>query len=217
MINPKHSGYVLTRFQAVLEQLAKVGIIQKYSLDSYERELERYTPELIDACENFFCAGTSLIVEWLEKITMDDTAYKYYYIADISIEVMLQPFGIDKSGAMILFRRLYQKMADDFGQEQKAHNSMMKERHRSIRKEFKALDHYRAQWCKVLKKSLKAFSATAGDIATRTSNWTPGRKIQLFSDLLHMHLNRLFVDDSRTQEMILYYSYWRSFESDILR
>ncbi|MBS1527432.1 MAG: hypothetical protein JST19_17415, partial [Bacteroidetes bacterium] len=42
----------------------------------------------------------------------------------------------------------------------------------------------------------------------------PGaEKTAIFTDLLHMHCNRLFADEARKQEMILYYCLWRHYQS----
>jgi len=215
-LTPKHTGYALSKFVKVLEELAATGIIQKYSIDSYERELERYSPELIVACEDFFCASTMLIVESLEKITADESDYKYYYIAEISIRLMLTAFGLSAGKAADMFKDLYHNLAASIPKEDKKHNSMMKKRHRAIRKEMNKITE-QVVLIKVLKKPLKLFETYLDDIAAKTLLWRQDRRLQLFSDLLHMHLNRLFVEESFAQEMILYYSYWRSLESETLR
>lgn len=50
-------------------------------------------------------------------------------------------------------------------------------------------------------------------IHLKLNNHSQADRIQLFADMVHMHLNRVFVNDARKQEMILYYCLWRHYQS----
>ena len=43
------------------------------------------------------------------------------------------------------------------------------------------------------------------------------KKKSLISDLMHMHLNRLLVDQPRQQELVLYYCLWKHYQSKAAR
>jgi thiopeptide-type bacteriocin biosynthesis protein len=217
-LTPQHTGYALTKFVKVLEQLISSGIIQQYSLDTYERELERYTPALITVCEDFFCASTALITGWLERITADDTRYDYYYICLISARTMSESFGWSEQETISLFKCLYEGMAAKLTiPNRKEHNNIMKRSYREINHELGKLNHLSESAPRLLKKEFKLFDASVKKIAGLTQSWHQEKRTQLFADLLHMHINRLLVDNSQKQEMILYYSLWRLFESEAAR
>ncbi|MGY8712177.1 hypothetical protein RAD16_41190, partial [Bradyrhizobium sp. 18BD] len=43
----------------------------------------------------------------------------------------------------------------------------------------------------------------------KTTLFTTKRRDQLLADLIHMHLNRLFIDRQRNQELIIYYCFYK--------
>jgi len=216
-LTPKHAGFALNKFSKILEKLAAAGIIQRYSLESYEREIERYSPELIAECEDFFCHGTVLIAGWFEKITADDADYNYYYIAVISIRMMITAFDFIVDHVICLFRHLYESMVLRLVSDRKGHNKIIKRKHREISNALNNLTDLHDQTLKQLKRPLKLFEQAISQIAMQTRNRPDQDKNQLFADLLHMHLNRLFVDSSQQQEMIFYYYFYRTLESEAAR
>lgn len=50
-------------------------------------------------------------------------------------------------------------------------------------------------------------------VARRTGFFPVVKKKKLISDLMHMHLNRLLVDQPRQQELVLYYCLWKHYQS----
>jgi hypothetical protein len=47
------------------------------------------------------------------------------------------------------------------------------------------------------------------EIQKPVAGFTAKRKTQLLADLIHMHLNRLFIDQQRNQELIVYYCLYK--------
>ncbi|MBS1533105.1 MAG: thiopeptide-type bacteriocin biosynthesis protein, partial [Bacteroidetes bacterium] len=216
LLHPKHIGYALVRFEKILQQLAYAGIIQQYQVDTYEREIERYGAEAMVACEDFFCQSTTLILAWMSKITADDSEYNYYYIALLSIRMMLDVFSLSEPEAIHLFRQLYEGMAAE-RMKSKDHNSAMKQQFREANAALTGLAQLQEQTLMALKKPLKQFRESLSKIAAIIEPWPCEKRTQLLTDLLHMHLNRLLVSNSRSQEMALYYYCYRLLESEQAR
>ncbi|MNR17988.1 hypothetical protein D3C85_1346870 [compost metagenome] len=49
------------------------------------------------------------------------------------------------------------------------------------------------------------FNALSASLIGMLKQSQPTRQAKLFSDLMHMHVNRLFNKDQRTHEMVMYY------------
>lgn len=206
-VHPKQAGFALQRFEKAMGTLASSGMIQSYHISTYERELERYTPELIEDCEDWFCAGSSLIAEWI-RLMPDDTSLIYYAVVLPAVDEMLKAFGYDYEAAIFLFdhsfRGMYQKSPIDKKQVQ----------HKSRELNREVFAHAPDFTIMPLKKAFKQFSAQTILLATKAATvMTEQQRKILFMDLLHMHLNRLLVTDSFHQEMILYYALWKYYQS----
>lgn len=216
LLHPKHIGYALVRFENVLQQLAQSGIIQRYHVDTYDREIERYGDEMIAACEDFFCHSTALILAWMDKITADDATYDYYYIAAWSMRIMAEAFMLSGQETIDFFKRLYEEMAGE-RTKNKAHNNNMKQKFREVNMALSGKKGLHDKTASLLKKPLKQFNQSLAAITMRMQAWPSARRLQLLADLVHMHLNRLLVSDSRNQEMMLYYYCYRWLESERAR
>lgn len=53
------------------------------------------------------------------------------------------------------------------------------------------------------------FASKAKEVLNAAANFSSRRKNQLLADLIHMHLNRLFIDRQRHQELIVYYCIYK--------
>jgi thiopeptide-type bacteriocin biosynthesis protein len=215
-LKPLHTGYVMARFGKVLDELATSGIIKKYAVDTYERELERYSAGLIAHCEDHFCRSTDLILSWLEKITTNDTAYEYYYISWLTTRMFFDVFGVRTESAAEMLMNAYQGISDKYP-DSKVKTTMLKQKLREISKVFSASGDLHQKAIITLRKPFKLFSDSLHKIASLTQDWDHDKRLRLISDLLHMHLNRLLVSDSTQQELILYYCMSRMLQSENAR
>ncbi len=205
-INPKQAGYTLQSFEKTMGTLASSGIIQSYQIATYERELERYTPELMEKSEAWFCAGTALIAEWIRCMQVD-ASFDYYVIVLPCVDEMLQAFGYGHDVAIALFDRSFRGMYDKSPISKKQVQDKSRELNRSV---FTVNPSSTVP----LKKAFKQFCRQTSLLAEKARvNMNAARKEVLFMDLLHMHLNRLLVSDSFHQEMILYYALWKHYQS----
>lgn len=205
-VHPKQAGFALQRFEKAMGELVSSGMIQSYHISTYERELERYTPELIEDCEDWFCAGTSLISEWV-RLMPDDTSLVYYAVVLPAVNEMLKAFGYDYETAIFLFDRSFRGMY----QQSPVDKKQVQDKSRELNRHVFMLQQERAA---PLKKAFKKFCVQSSVLAGKANAvLSDARKEIFFMDLLHMHLNRLLVTDSFHQEMILYYALWKYYQS----
>ena len=83
-------------------------------------------------------------------------------------------------------------------------------KYRELKNEIKGLLNGQGYY-EILKLSewSRLFEEKTVHVLKATSGFTSKRKTQLLADLIHMHLNRLFIDRQRNQELIIYYCLYK--------
>ena len=214
------AGELLSSITKKLQKQVQKGIVQDVQVAVYERELERYGPEQIEAVETAFCASSELVARFLQKTPFTETDYGYYGIAFSTLDVMLTAFGLALREKVQVLHSLYEAFYREHGQT-KALREQLSRKYREI-SQLKAIlpdatlgstfDNYPD-----LKKQLMAFLQAHQVWASQQKAMQYGKRVQLLNDLMHMHLNRLLVDLPRRQELVIYYCLWKHFQSLLAR
>ena len=214
---PGDTGNVLSAVSRKLSKLVQKGIIADVQLAVYERELERYGPDLIEAVEYVFCAGSALIAAYLKEGTaFDETEYAYYRIAFSGLEDIPHAFELDLEEKVQLLHQLYEAFYKEFRQA-KALKETLSLKYREISRQAGILPGAAVPVESRLKKLHLRYIASLQAVAQKTQAYPPARKAQLVADLMHMHLNRVFVDQARKQELVVYYCLWKHYRSALAR
>lgn len=195
-----HYGALLKALKRGLSKNAFVLRVRSLLQDTYRREIERYSAELIGAVEACFCAGSELATEWLSAGLTGTTgaglcAFRLVYqmaVLFIDDQQELAAFFSARSNAFIR----------EFGDEQ----------------EFRlALDRKYRTLSTALGRELEKglidqhdkpeddFKKTIAIIAGRSREWTDHKKLQLAADLIHMQVNRLFSAQQRQHEALIWF------------
>ncbi|RZK21843.1 MAG: hypothetical protein EOO43_10340, partial [Flavobacterium sp.] len=193
LLNNENDGQELTAaFSDYLEQEIDKGIVSDLQLRTYRRETQRYGNDLIEDVEKHFSKDSAYVLSLLE-IT-PDTNSKYRYCADL-IEV-IQKEGLFKDK---VFANIIRMMSDSFNNEHNLESSDFKK----INQQYQI---YQKADTEVLNHNGQiAFDEFAASFIGILKVCDTERRVQMFSDLFHMHVNRLFNKDQRTHEMIIYY------------
>ncbi|WP_158453784.1 lantibiotic dehydratase [Pontibacter korlensis] len=209
------AGDVLGKMSRKLGMLLQQGAVRDFQLAVYERELERYHPALIEAVEQVFCASSTLVTAYIKSTRFSEFDYSYYRLAFEGMDTILDAFGLDVAGKVELLGQLYASFYREFG-ETKELKIQLASKYREISKLPGVLPGVGSKVLlpKVKSRSLQArFKETLVYAAQQARFLPPGRKKHLISDLMHMHLNRLLIDQPRQQELVLYYCLWKHYQS----
>jgi len=215
-LSPGGTGTVLPVVSRKLSKFVQKGIVSNLQLAVYERELERYGTELIEAVEAVFCAGSALVAACLKKLPSDETEYAYYQIAFSGLDDILHAFELDLEEKAQLLQQLYEGFYKEFGQT-KALKEQLSLKYREISRQTGILPGATVPTEFYLKKLHTKYTASLRAVAQKTQAYPPAKKAQLISDLMHMHLNRVFVDQTRKQELVVYYCLWKHYRSALAR
>lgn len=200
LYHPSDSQLLTAALSALFEADIQIGLVSDIRVRTYHRELERYGSDLIELVEKHFCRDSVCVMRLLENGVSEHDRYR------LSIElaklVMLKSLpGMDN----------LEQWSD------RVLHSLQKE-HRLTAKEFALLN-----------KRYTGFSGTLSDLSSGIldelvtsllnvlEQCPKERRNRLFSDLFHMHVNRLFSTDQRTHEMVIYYFLIRSLKAEAHR
>lgn len=180
--------------QAINVSFAKefaLGIISDLQVKTYRREVERYGNDLIDFVESHFQKDSEYVLALLNQSLPDQV--KYRLCSQLITEVSQDAFKQEDS-----FKDTLKKVRDSFNKE----HSMKIE-------DFKKANRYYSKYLEENHDGLHYdtggmytnFKATFKDILQKCEQT---RRYNLFTDLIHMHVNRLFNSNQRTHEMLIY-------------
>jgi thiopeptide-type bacteriocin biosynthesis protein len=205
-IKGKSPGNLMSLFSNKLKKLLDEGIIERYYVDTYIRELERYTPTLMADVETFFYYSSHLLLWYFRYFARHTALYPYNLdIIILSIDTMLNAFSLNIEERAALFKTLYESMLLEFGNGKELKKSLDK-KYASLRGEINAL-HENPYLLKKgrFRQHCRQLQDSTALIAERLKRKPVVAKEKLLCDMLHMHLNRVFIDNPRKQEMIVYF------------
>jgi len=175
-----------------LAVLLNSGLVSDVQIKTYKRELERYGSGNIENVEKHFAVDSAFVLSLFETQPSHFDKYKLCaaLVSTLVVSKITDRSTLFKmiSGISDAFNREHHLDASDF----KQLNSQYQEFRKAA---FGGLNEHQQQKFNVLSASL------IGILKQCKST----QQAKLFSDLMHMHVNRLFNKDQRTHEMVMYY------------
>ncbi|HVW95879.1 MAG TPA: thiopeptide-type bacteriocin biosynthesis protein [Mucilaginibacter sp.] len=201
-VHPQAISEILIAFKSKLEDGVNQHVIREYQVDVYSRELERYQAAGIELTEDFFWASSKFALKYL-KISGKGAAPLNYEVALLTVMEMIRIFLPETDVQLRFATDSYLLFFPEF--DEKMLRVEMDKKYRELASGIKpllgdagflqarGLGNVNRQFVRslyLLKRSLEADENTKEDF---------------LRSVIHMHLNRLFTDDARKQEMIVYY------------
>lgn len=211
--NSKHAK-LLTAWNRALRLYIQSGQVKRVQIDTYDRELERYRPALIEHCETVFSADSQFFLNWLTTQADQQPEEDRYRLALLSADALLNDFNFQLAEKVEFSRRL-QKI---FFQEQdgtKELKQKLNELYRDRHKEFFDFPSINVGLVNERSRTIKSAAGLIQAYFSQTPRDT-GHD-QLIASLLHMAMNRIFQGQHRRHELIVYHFLARHYESDLAR
>lgn len=191
-----------------LQQLRKQGLIQSISIEQYQQELERYGYENIELVEQIFDADSRWVVySLLEGLEKENRSV----FCIVTTAVLLSTFRFTIKENMEQCKGIFESMFIEFNGTKVLQTSLA-DKYRNIRKDIAADFALISR----LVSSDPMFNKLESLIhLLADKNKGVGSQIisQLAADVMHMHLNRMFPEHPREQEMVVYYILWQHYKA----
>lgn len=198
-INPAAISEVLIAFKSKVEDRIQQHVIREFQIDIYSRELERYAAGGIEQTERFFWSSSELILHYLNQ---RNAPYSKHAFALYSTKAIIIAYLSNPEDQISFTLNGFQQFLPEFagssvkvGLDRK-YRELSAEIHASLGLDDIALLSGSAKWGGHFVNSLESISIAL--------QYQDGR-IEYIRSIIHMHLNRIFTDESRKQEMICYY------------
>lgn len=182
--------YFLDTLYSILDPKISSGIISNISLNTYNRELERYGTAGMDAVEQHFYLDSNIVVKLLQSGA--DDVYKYAHC--------LRLFLLLKDQGPIASKRWIQWMN---------HIRQLFEReHQLGTAQFRKVHQYFKEHKDFLLGTLDDIHQSEIDFSLSVQSLfytcPERRQAPMLTDLMHMHINRLFASHQRSHELIIF-------------
>jgi|GEM_PF-4257637 len=207
----------LTQFNRfLLDEFGKMKqrkIVYHLTIDSYDREVRRYTTENIEIIESIFSLDTKAVINFLDKNESPISDWEYALLVLNDYFKMFEISKLDSINLLILmFNRL--------------DNTNSPERNKSLRiKLDKSYRHLKDRISDLLNNFQKGTNEGLknGSLYSnqkleliKTLNFSSWEeKINVVSSIIHMAMNRIFSLDINRQETIIYYYLMKQLKTDL--
>lgn len=165
-------------------------------LDSYQRELEKYSPALIPEIERFFYRDSELVLAVFKKQTMT-TSFKLCF-AVISSLVIVHYFLKDKLHRSAFLKAVAEGALEEFSRDKEVIRKLDK-KYRSFQKELIAYQPGPAT------AYVSSYYRQLERLVLETRDWQAPATEELLLNLVHLHVNRIFEHHPREYEYVIYH------------
>ncbi|MDN5286538.1 MAG: hypothetical protein JWR38_2812 [Mucilaginibacter sp.] len=208
-VNPEAISEILLAFKAKLEDRVQHHVVREYQIDVYNRELERYALAGIDKTEDFFWTSSELVLHFINRVE-DSTVH--YLFALHSVRAIIETFIPDQDEQLLFSYKSYEEFLPEFKKMQ-VHVELDK-KYRVLQKDIR--EALIGENNSFYRSSAKAARNFRGSI-TKLRESVPQEDDRILSylrSIIHMHLNRIFAEEPRKQEMITYYLLYKFLNSE---
>lgn len=219
---------VLPLLNEMVSPLLASGQVRKLTLDTYERELERYGgPVGLGLCEALFQADSMAVLEMVEALDDAALAEARWKLAVAGMDILLDGLGLSLTEKLAVGAAV----RDGFAREHRADQKLLRQIGERFRVERAGVE------------ALLTSDAPAGDGAARSPRaiaalrrmaWTVAPALArlraaagrgelslpldaLAPSLLHMHANRLLCSEQRRHELVLHDFLYRLYDAQAAR
>jgi thiopeptide-type bacteriocin biosynthesis protein len=212
-------GDILECVNRHLKQFEEQEYISKIQMDAYSQEIERYGESTIEIAEEFFFLDSVAVLNFLLCTEGDEREAKRWKWALLSIDILLNDFGLSGEEKMNLLEGLKSAFHKEFNTD-KIVKDQLKTKYRNNRKDIENLileDNKGSSLFEDFYEILKSRSEKNSPLVNSLKKVGELEYKQLIAHLLpsyiHMQINRIILERSRLHELVLYdllYSFYRS-------
>jgi len=206
LIRPGCFGEVLKFTTAELGELYRLLKISDYRTAIYEREMERYGFDKIQLFEHLFYKSSNYVISYFKALENGPDLPGQAVMAFFTVRNLLSAFGLEGIERIAFLEQRAGYFLAEFDETPNIKHQL----DNKYRKMYPGLASSFAAVVPALKKAglnkkhLELIKATR-NFPYKAAN-PPAEQLTLWlADLIHMHLNRLFADEARKQELIVYY------------
>jgi thiopeptide-type bacteriocin biosynthesis protein len=205
---------IFEAFTTCLTKLSTNKLIKHFQPDIYKPEIDRYSLDLIKDVETIFTSSSSNVGCFLKmKNTSNYSDDKVMIEAVLSINQILLSFNFSKSEKVQFCKFQFEQFYTEFGSPK-----TLKPEIETLYKRLRLDIHSRVNY----QTNNNSYKILKSDISNLIKNFE-AKKVEgialkkLAADIIHLHLNRLYMYNQRYLEMVTYYVAYRNLNVEIYK
>lgn len=213
--NESYIREVIRQFYKKLNKLVEEGYIWKIQLDSYSRELERYSAGLIEESESIFFHDSECIIQTMKMLKKMNLQNERWLISIKMIDSFLNncPYGLGWNCKIMTNLSKEFKLRYGFNE---YNSKQFNIKYRERKKEIESILETKNENVKMLSKMIDKKSKNITPFIEKIKNKSSKEIFEnIISSHIHMMLNRLFQSKSNIYELLIYEFMSRYYKSKI--
>ncbi len=207
LTDKKLFGAAVENFNIYFRDYLEAGTIRNITLDTYERELERYGGELTLAAERIFALDSDLVVFLLDEIENKRLGSFKWLFAMYIMEKYMEVFGMDEDERLSFSKRIRDLFAMEFNAN-KMQRRYFSARYRTSMEQIDQflgehqLEGQSPDW---FVRAVHQFTLGLSEIVQQQyATLTRAEKEDQLNSFIHMFIDRFFSSKNRLHEYALY-------------
>lgn len=207
-------------FLKTISPYVESGLVDRIVVDTYHRELERYSADLIDECEMLFSNDSIAVLRFINILDGIEAEHYRFIFAMKGIDYLLNDFCFSTKMKHDLLKSVQNSYYMEFGgrpsllkllnKKYKKYQRMLFSHMDVSQDELNEIDHGSA----VFEERSKQNRQVVQKIREKFSSEDYKQKmLDLLPSLMHMFTNRLFVGQPRKHELVVYHFLERYYSS----
>ena len=183
-----------------LQPWSREGKVSDVILDSYQRELEKYSVALMDDVESFFYRNSEFVLSIFSSNELN-TTFKLSFAVNSSLQI-LQYFISDKKERTNFLNESLQNMSAEFNRDKEVVRKL-DVKYRNFQQQL--IDNQKILALQRNRKINREFRLMMNMLVLKLDSWTREARYNLLINLVHMHINRIFENTPREYEYLIYH------------
>lgn len=212
---------VQEEFLQLIRPFLDNGLINKVSIDTYIREIERYRSDLIVESEDIFFNDSICVLKLLNSGKLINDINFRLYVALRGIDIFLDDFNLTLTEKSELLNMMKNSFFKEFGGHPKL-QKQLNERYRSSQKSIFGYMNKELDQINHIENIISIFSDRStsdfpiiNSILLKKEQVGKNIVFNLLPSYIHMFINRLFISQQRKYELVIYYFLDKYYNSTI--
>lgn len=204
-------GYVITKTRESLSTYLKTNEVSKVVIDTYQREIERYGENYIEISESIFHTGSECVATLLKHLK-ENSALRWK-AAFLIVDSLFTSLGLNVEQKKEFIKIMNDSFLREFNfniHNSKCLNDAYRIKRKAVVDLVSGLD--KDDMDSLMRKRVNTYAKEVAGIIGEI----PIDKLGI-SSYIHMEMNRLFANNNRLNEMVVYNYLIRYYKSEIAK
>jgi thiopeptide-type bacteriocin biosynthesis protein len=201
----ENQAIILSDLAKIMKEKHLEHLVQNYQADIYKREIERYGGDIIEDVETIFCAGSELIMSYLDSKSNVTQLMSPFQFGLLMIQHMTETAYENLNDQLEFVIKIAERFLKEFKVDKQL-SVDLDMKYRQLRAEARAVldeDIILSFDSGAFHDRLIRFNDLWKNLSRRMLSRL--RLESLLADLIHMQINRLYSKEQRKMELLLYH------------